>query len=215
MKNIIFKAFIICGLFVSVAMATNAYAADAFLVSLKYGNSGVEVLKLQQFLVDQGFLKSTLVTGNFLSLTQKAVIEFQKSNSIEATGYFGPLSRAAANSKFASAKKPKSTVSATSVVPNSNTASAVTSNSKTISWQTGNYPVDVGVDINLLRKVSSNPTSYALVEKIAKNVKNNGSFMWIPKSNQTGDDLYVEITCSTTYQFTAGCSAMGTPIKAF
>jgi len=38
-----------------------------------------------------------LVTGNFLTLTEAAVIRYQASKGIIQTGYFGPLTRAAAN----------------------------------------------------------------------------------------------------------------------
>jgi hypothetical protein len=75
--------------------------------------------------------------------------------------------------------------------------------------------MNIGVDINLIRKISDNPVSYVFVEKIAKDIQNSGSFLWIPKSNQTGNDLYIEVTCSTTYKFTSECSFAGTPTKVF
>lgn len=194
---------------------SNVYAENSFLVSLKYGNSGSEVIKLQKFLVDQGFLQSIYITGNFLSLTQKAVINFQKSNGIEGTGYFGPLSRAMANKKITLSLAPKATITAINVKNESNTASLIMSSSKKITWQTSNYPQNVGIDINLLRKTSDNPVAYEFVEKIAKNTTNDGSEVWIPKSGQNGSNLYIEVTCSTTYNFTSGCSLSTTPAKAF
>lgn len=213
--NNTYKFFIILAVFLSMTIAGNVYATETFSNSLGYGHSGAEVIKLQQFLVDQGFLKSSLVTGRFLSLTKKAVMEFQKSNGIDTTGFFGPLSRAAANKKVVTKPTVKATVAIVSVMPDLNTAGLVMSNSKNISWQTTDYPVGVGININLLRKISDNPASYTLVEKIAQDTKNDGSETWIPKSNQTGSDLYLEITCSTTYGFSNGCLQTGAPIKAF
>ncbi len=72
---------------------------------LYYGmTQNTEVTCLQQFLKSQGsdIYPEGLVTGNFLSLTQKAVIRFQEKYASEiltplgfekGTGYFGKLSR--------------------------------------------------------------------------------------------------------------------------
>ena len=109
-------------------------------------------------------------------------------------------------------QKSEPAISSVSVTPNTNTASLAMSDSKNISWTTSDYPANVGVDINLIKKTSNGLVSYVLVEKIAQNTKNYGSFIWIPKSNQTGSDLYIEITCSTAYQFTGSCTA-GAPAK--
>ncbi|MDP3999645.1 MAG: peptidoglycan-binding domain-containing protein [bacterium] len=55
------------------------------------------VTLLQQFLTDQK-IYSGPVTGNFFSLTQGAVKQFQEKNNIApALGYFGPKTRAVAN----------------------------------------------------------------------------------------------------------------------
>ena len=70
-----------------------------------------EVSCLQQFLKDQGseIYPEGLVTGNFLSLTQAAVIRFQEKYASEilkplgfeeGTGYFGPATRAIVNQKL-------------------------------------------------------------------------------------------------------------------
>ncbi|MEK9195316.1 MAG: peptidoglycan-binding domain-containing protein, partial [Patescibacteria group bacterium] len=55
-----------------------------------------DVSNLQEFLIDQGFLKG-VQTGNYFLLTRKAVQQFQSSHNLRPTGYFGPLTRAVAN----------------------------------------------------------------------------------------------------------------------
>lgn len=56
-----------------------------------------DVQALQEFLSDQN-LYSGPITGNFLSLTLRAVKSFQVANSISpVSGYFGPLTRGKAN----------------------------------------------------------------------------------------------------------------------
>ena len=67
-----------------------------FQVNLKYGAKGDEVRELQEFLISEGHLTGT-ATGNFYSLTVKAVKEFQRVNNLPVTGYFGSMSRDIAN----------------------------------------------------------------------------------------------------------------------
>ncbi len=61
-----------------------------------------EVLCLQNFLKSRGetIYPEGLVSGNFLAMTQTAVVRYQASKGITQTGYFGPLTRAAANLEF-------------------------------------------------------------------------------------------------------------------
>lgn len=106
-----------------------------------------------------------------------------------------------------------STISSLSVVNDNSTASAISVGAKTITWQTANYPQDAGVNINLVRKVSDSPKQFVLVRTLATNTLNDGKETWIPQSGENSDDLYVEVTCSTSYQFNAGCSLAIDPIK--
>lgn len=71
---------------------------NSFMTDLAYGMTGsVEVMKLQEFLADEG-LYSGPITGNFFSLTMKAVKAFQYREGIApAAGYFGPKTRARAS----------------------------------------------------------------------------------------------------------------------
>src|SRR4051812_11935032 len=75
-------------------------------------------------------------------------------------------------------------------------AGVFSSATKTITWQTKNYPAGAGIDANLIRKVSSAPASYTFVRKILNNTANDGSEIWAPAANETGNDLFIEITCS-------------------
>ncbi len=179
-------------------------------------NPKTEVLKLQQFLFDRGFLK-VAPTGNYLGLTTVAVKAFQNSQGIETTGFFGPLSRAAANKILANADI--SEVSSFSVGPikGSNlVASVALSNTREIKWETKNYPDNVGVNINLLRKISDNPTEYVLVRQIAKDTPNDGIEIWTPVvSDGDKSSLFIEVTCSTTYAFSGECRFSGKTLKAF
>lgn len=67
-----------------------------FQVNLKYGAKGDEVRELQEFLISEGHMTGN-ATGNFYSLTLKAVKEFQRVNNLPVTGYFGSMSRSVAN----------------------------------------------------------------------------------------------------------------------
>lgn len=61
-------------------------------INLKYGAQGTEVKELQEFLIDKGFLTGQ-ATGNFFTLTKKAVIAYQTSVDLPATGFVGPMTR--------------------------------------------------------------------------------------------------------------------------
>lgn len=77
---------------------------SSFNIDLKYGDIGPEVIKLQQFLIKQGYFKGT-PTGFYGDITRQAVYNFQLQNVI-LTPYenlflrgkiFGPKSRLVAN----------------------------------------------------------------------------------------------------------------------
>lgn len=179
-------------------------------------NPKAEVIKLQQFLFEKGYLR-VAPTGNYLSLTVQAVKDFQLSQGIETVGFFGPLTRAAANRIYES--RVAAEVGDFSVSNSTNTAgvaSVFLSQTKEIKWETKNYPANIGVNINLLRKVSDNPVEYELVRQIAKDTANDGLETWLPLSSD-GDksNLYIEVTCSTTHDFGGECRFSGKTVKAF
>lgn len=65
-------------------------------INLKYGAQGTEVKELQEFLIDKGFLAGQ-TTGNFFTLTRKAVIAYQGSVGLPTTGFVGPMTREKVN----------------------------------------------------------------------------------------------------------------------
>lgn len=91
------KIFLIVA--VSVFFFAGSVKADSsFSKNLYFGmQKDSEVTKLQEFLTSEG-IYSGPITGNFFSLTLKAVKDFQTRESISpAAGFFGPLTRTRAN----------------------------------------------------------------------------------------------------------------------
>ena len=60
--------------------------------NLGYGSFSSQVVTLQSFLIQHGYLRGS-VTGYFGNMTRKAVMQFQKDNTISSTGFVGPLTR--------------------------------------------------------------------------------------------------------------------------
>jgi peptidoglycan hydrolase-like protein with peptidoglycan-binding domain len=71
-------------------------SAAEFQKNLKFGAKGSDVSKLQEFLIDGGYYTGP-VTGNFYSLTLKAVKSYQKAKGLPATGFVGALTRNSIN----------------------------------------------------------------------------------------------------------------------
>lgn len=95
MRNKIIGVLVLALGFVSVPAS-----AAVFDSNLSFGSSGQEVVKLQEFLIDEGCFAGT-ATGNFFSITRKAVVCYQTKEGISpAAGYWGPLTRAKANEKI-------------------------------------------------------------------------------------------------------------------
>ena len=68
--------------------------APEFSRDLFRGRLGDDVVVLQTFLKENGYYPEALVTGFFGSLTQRAVIRYQKLNGIiPSAGYVGPITR--------------------------------------------------------------------------------------------------------------------------
>lgn len=205
-------------IFLGIVPFTKAQVnTSTFNVSLSYGSTQKdEVLKLQNFLYSLGYLK-VAPTGLYLSLTQQAVADFQKAEGISpAVGYFGPTTRGVANQKVLGLNTqtaPKAEVNIESVTSEQSGAAPILSSTKIIRWRTTNYPVDAGVNINLLRKVSDQPLSYTLVRVISTNTTDDGIETWIPRTGENTPDLYIEVACSSTYSFRSGCQFTSSPIK--
>lgn len=110
----------------SIAPAVSAATCTSLTRELAYGSNdktaGGEVLKLQNYLKDAGYL-SVAPNGNFGPSTQAAVKAFQSANGIPATGNVGPLTRLAVQ------------VRSCSSAPSSVDTSAQTSSSQSQSSQ--------------------------------------------------------------------------------
>lgn len=76
------------------AHAQSNAACPTLTRQLSVGSTGSQVNLLQEFLKDQGLLSSA-PTGRFGSLTKKAVMQFQKANSVTPNGIVGPKTRTA------------------------------------------------------------------------------------------------------------------------
>ena len=218
MKKILYMFVFSAVLVFGMVSFVQAEQASMFNVSLGYKSTQkAEVIKLQEFLFTNKYLNVN-PTGLYLSGTRKAVADFQKAKGIvPATGYFGPITRAAANSQLAfsvSPSEPQAKVITQSISDtNSAVAGVLLSNQKTIRWQTSNYPQNIGVDINLIRKNAGSTNSFSFVRSIVKNAPNDGEETWIPKAGETDSDMYIEVTCSSSYSFTNGCQLVGAPLK--
>ena len=84
-----------------IALGQNpGFSCQQFSSDLYYGINSIERVKcLQQFLKSKGesIYPEGIVSGNYLSLTTLAVKRYQALKGISQTGYFGPLTRTAAN----------------------------------------------------------------------------------------------------------------------
>jgi hypothetical protein len=89
----------------SAVSVSSSSSSHTFTRDLKSGMTGSDVTQLQQYLIKANSgpaarkLKAYGTTTNFGTLTQAALIEFQKKNGIKpASGYFGAITRAYVNS---------------------------------------------------------------------------------------------------------------------
>ena len=75
-----------------------APALKAISTDVRYGMEGNETVRdLQRFLIDRGYLKSGLATGNFLTLTRDALRRFQYANNLTGTGALNEETKAVIN----------------------------------------------------------------------------------------------------------------------
>jgi peptidoglycan hydrolase-like protein with peptidoglycan-binding domain len=100
--------------------------AAAFSQNLHLWDTGSSVRTLQQFLNAHGFIVAQSAAGSpgyettmFGSRTYKALVRFQAAHGLPATGFFGPLTRAVANSTLSSSASPTvvPTTAPTAIVP--------------------------------------------------------------------------------------------------
>ncbi|MGI6538887.1 MAG: cell wall hydrolase [Caldicoprobacterales bacterium] len=79
-----------------IAFALLLPAGEAFAAgTLKLGSRGPEVARLQQELKNRGYFNFWKITEYFGTITQDAVIRFQRDNGLLVDGIVGPQTRAA------------------------------------------------------------------------------------------------------------------------
>lgn len=83
----------------SVGTTTSCYT---FVNNLTVGSVGADVMALQQFLVQTGFLKKEYASGYFGVNTKTAVMAYQTSVGLPSTGFVGPVTLAKLNASCAS-----------------------------------------------------------------------------------------------------------------
>jgi len=98
MFNKKYFCFIVITVGLVILFPQASFGAEQFSRDLYFGlQQDLDITKLQEFLSDEG-LYSGPITGNFFSLTLKAVKAFQAREGITpVAGYFGPKTRMRAN----------------------------------------------------------------------------------------------------------------------
>ncbi len=65
----------------------------AITTNIGFGSRGADVACLQDHLIASGFLPASIQKGYFGAQTKAAVAAWQRSKTVYASGYFGPISR--------------------------------------------------------------------------------------------------------------------------
>jgi peptidoglycan hydrolase-like protein with peptidoglycan-binding domain len=117
MKSILLKGFLVLASILLVTSSSSALTCANLTKSLAQGSENSDVLRLQQFLFEEGYL-STKPTGYFGVGTFKAVKAFQKANSLDQVGSTGPGTRAKIKEKScATQSKPAAVVTSKAITP--------------------------------------------------------------------------------------------------
>lgn len=131
--------------------------------NLKYGTQGSDVKELQEFLIEKGFLSGD-ASGNFFSLTRKAVIAYQSSVGLPATGFVGSMTRAKINNDLSTGNtsavstEVAETVKTATHANTSNTTTIAQTNTTTLSFVSG-CSSSVGFSTTTGKPCSSNVTT--------------------------------------------------------
>lgn len=128
MMNKNFTRYILLPLAIALGLISYSYAAID--MNLKFGMNNNQVLELQNFLKDRGYLKAA-PNGNFGPATLSAVKALQKANGLPQVGQVGPATRAIVN---------KSSNTSTNN-PINNTPSPSNSNNQTNNYS--NFPANI------------------------------------------------------------------------
>lgn len=76
---------------------------------------------------------------------------------------------------------------------------------QTIKWTSSDYPDGAGVNINLMRQVSTNPNKFEFIKTIKKDTPNDGQEVWNPVNGDKGSNLIIQVSCSSSFVFPDGC----------
>lgn len=92
MKNKLLKSLLVLNFVILLTSPASAMTCTNLTKSLSKGQENSEVLKLQQFLVDGGYL-TVKPNGYFGAVTVTAIKKFQLANGMSPVGSVGPLTR--------------------------------------------------------------------------------------------------------------------------
>jgi hypothetical protein len=123
------KKAIFASALASLLIAGSAFAAGyTFTNYLKVGSTGADVTALQTWLVANGFLTmpAGVSTGYFGQLTKAAVVKYQASVGLPATGFVGPLTIAKLNGGTTTTTTSASCPAGYTCVANGSTSGSVT-----------------------------------------------------------------------------------------
>ena len=152
------KKLLVLLAFLGVFIAPQAFAS--FDKNLAYGSKGASVKEMQEFLADQG-IYSGPITGNFYSLTLKAVKAFQTKESIKPSGYWNLATRQRANDLLTADLADSDTEQATDPLPTQPVAAVLTDWCPNLQGQQDYVPfgfkrdgsgncVSAAIDVNVL-----------------------------------------------------------------
>ncbi len=100
------------GLMKQLNVVQGTAKASAFWIDLRAGmKNNADVRRLQQFLIDKGYLTGTRATGNYFTLTTGAVKRLQIAFGLPVTGVFDVKTRSAVNAAL------QNTISAVTSIP--------------------------------------------------------------------------------------------------
>lgn len=183
------------------------FALADFQTNLSYGSTGSDVNALQEFLVSQHLLAPQYVTGNFYSLTLAAVKAFQSAESVTpVSGYFGPITRATANTILAS-EAPQSEGNASTTTEPVDLSQGTTTPTYMPSQvayvpvytQSNSSPTFGSVQSgDMADTQTSQDCTPTLVATISKSE--------LPVPNQWDNTSYTNFVVSGTYSIPAGCT---------
>ena len=197
------------GLEVLTPVATTT-ACYTFTTNMTVGSTGADVIALQSFLVNNGYLSSVYATGYYGAETQSAVSSYQTSVGMPATGFVGPLTIAKLNSSCSgggiATTTQTVTISNTSavkgpLVTNSNGTSQSQNVTFNFTLTAGNNPVFISTSVTDSATLAPNSSlvfaakGYLVPAKGSLNVN-------LPSTADTADHFYIAPGTSRQFNYT-------------